>query len=707
MNHFHETTVAGRKMKVEFGKLGMLSDTAILMSYGDTVILTNANASESPREGIDFFPLSVEYEERLYAVGKIPGGFIKREGRPSEKAILNGRAVDRPLRPLFPKGYRNDVQVVCTVVSVENDNLPEILAINAASTALCLSSIPFTTPVAAVQVGLIGDEFILNPTSKQREEMILALTVCATKDRVMMIEAGGHEIPEETMINAITFGFEACKDIVAFQEEAMKSFGKEKKVPLIYKVDAELEKTVREYSFETIKKAMYIIDKNERNEEMDEVKKSVVQHFADIYPDNMSDVNDVVYRIQKEIVRDMLLHERRRPDGRAFDEVRPIGCEVGVLPRTHGTGIFTRGLTQVMTVATLGAIGDVQILDGIGEEVSKRYMHHYNFPSYSVGEVRPLRGPGRREIGHGALAERALEPLIPSEEEFPYTIRLVSEVLSSNGSTSQASVCGSTLALLDAGVPIKRPAAGIAMGLITSEDLSEEEVLTDIQGIEDFFGDMDFKVAGTEKGITSIQVDTKIAGLSEYCIRTAIYDARKARLGILDKIKECIPAARTEVSLYAPKTSTIQIDPDKIRDVIGAGGKIINKIIADTGVKIDIKDDGKIFVSSSDHAGVNEALKIIDGLTREVKAGEIYLGKVVKIAQFGAFVEILPNKEGLVHISKLDVTRVNKVEDIVSVGDEILVKVTDIDNQGRINLSRKDAIAETQEDKSKDDKSKE
>jgi polyribonucleotide nucleotidyltransferase len=707
MNHFHETTVAGRKMKVEFGKLGMLSDTAILMSYGDTVILTNANASESPREGIDFFPLSVEYEERLYAVGKIPGGFIKREGRPSEKAILNGRAVDRPLRPLFPKGYRNDVQVVCTVVSVENDNLPEILAINAASTALCLSSIPFTTPVAAVQVGLIGDEFILNPTSKQREEMTLALTVCATKDRVMMIEAGGHEIPEETMINAITFGFEACKDIVAFQEEAMKSFGKEKKEPLIYKVDAELEKTVREYSFETIKKAMYIIDKNERNEEMDEVKKSVVQHFADIYPDDMSDVNDVVYRIQKEIVRDMLLHERRRPDGRAFDQVRPISCEVGVLPRTHGTGIFTRGLTQVMTVATLGAIGDVQILDGIGEEVSKRYMHHYNFPSYSVGEVRPLRGPGRREIGHGALAERALEPLIPSEEEFPYTIRLVSEVLSSNGSTSQASVCGSTLALLDAGVPIKRPAAGIAMGLITSEDLSEEEILTDIQGIEDFFGDMDFKVAGTEKGITSIQVDTKIAGLSEYCIRTAIYDARKARLGILDKIKECIPDARNEVSLYAPKTSTIQIDPDKIRDVIGAGGKIINKIIADTGVKIDIKDDGKIFVSSPDHSGVNEALKIIDGLTREVKSGEIYLGKVVKIAQFGAFVEILPNKEGLVHISKLDVARVNKVEDIVSVGDEILVKVTDIDNQGRINLSRKDAIAETQEDKSKEDKSKE
>ena len=702
MNKSHSVNIAGREMKVELGNIGMLSNAAIFMSYGDTVILTNTNASESPRDGIDFFPLSVEYEERLYAVGKIPGGFIKREGKPSEKAILNGRAIDRPLRPLFPKGYRNDVQVVCTVVSVEKDNLPEILAINAASTALCLSSIPFTTPVAAVQVGIVNGEFVINPTSKEREESTLALTVCATKDRVMMIEAGGDEIEEEKMIEAIEFGFEACKKIVAFQEEVMAKFGKEKVEPVLYKVDEEIEKEVREFSFDMIKDAMYITDRDERNAAMDIVKEKISEEFSEKYPDNQSDVNDVVYRTQKEIVRNMLLKDHRRPDGRAFDEVRPISCEVGILPRTHGTGLFTRGLTQVMTVATLGAIGDVQILDGIGEEESKRYMHHYNFPAYSVGEVKPLRGPGRREIGHGALAERALEPLIPSEEEFPYTIRLVSEVLSSNGSTSQASVCGSTLALLDAGVPIKRPAAGIAMGLITSEDLSEEEVLTDIQGIEDFFGDMDFKVAGTEKGITSIQVDTKIAGLSDNCIRNAIHGARKARLFILEKIKECIPAPREEVSLYAPKTSTLQIDPEKIRDVIGAGGKVINKIIADTGVKIDIKDDGKIFVSSPDHEGVNEALKIIEGLTKEVKVGEIYLGKVIKIAQFGAFVEILPNKEGLVHISKLDVNRVNKVEDIVSVGDEILVKVTDIDNQGRINLSRKDAIIDKEEKKTEE-----
>lgn len=696
MNNFHQTTVAGRNMKVESGKVGMLSDCAIFMSYGDTVILTNVNASEKPREGIDFFPLSVEYEERLYAVGKIPGGFIKREGRPSENAILNGRAVDRPLRPLFPKGYRNDVQVVCTVVSVENDNLPEILAINAASTALCLSSIPFDTPVAAVQIGLIDNNFIVNPTSKEREISDMELTICATKERVMMIEAGGNEIPEETMINAISFGFEECKKIVAFQEEAMKMFGKEKKVPNLYHVDEEIEKNVRDFSFDIINEAMHIIDKDERNLSMNDVKAKISEEFKEIYPDNMSDVNDVVYRIQKEVVREMLLKEKKRPDGRAFDQLRKISCEVDILPRTHGTGIFTRGLTQVMTVATLGAIGDVQILDGIGESVSKTYMHHYNFPSYSVGEVRPLRGPGRREIGHGALAERALEPLIPSQEDFPYTIRLVSEVLSSNGSTSQASVCASTLALLDAGVPLKRPAAGIAMGLITSEDLTEEGVITDIQGIEDFFGDMDFKVAGTEVGITSIQVDTKIAGLSDYVIRTAITNARKARMEILDKIKECIPEHREEVSLYAPKTSTMSIDPEKIRDVIGAGGKVINKIIADTGVKIDIKEDGKIFISSSDSTGVKEALKIIEGLTKEVKAGEVYLGKVTKIANFGAFVEILPSKEGLVHISKLDVNRVNKVEDIVSVGDEILVKVTEIDAQGRINLSRKDAIVNTE-----------
>ncbi|MDU4659971.1 MAG: polyribonucleotide nucleotidyltransferase, partial [Clostridium butyricum] len=509
MNNVLSTEIAGRELKVEFGKVGMLSNAATFTSYGDTVIMTNVNASEEPREGIDFFPLSVEYEERLYAVGKIPGGFIKREGRPSEKAILNGRAVDRTIRPLFPKGYRNDVQVVTTVVSVEKDNIPEILAINAASLALCLSSIPYTIPVAAVQVGLIDGKLVTNPDSKGREESILHLTVCATKERVMMIEAGGNEIPEDKMIEAIEYGFDECQKIISFQEEAMAKFGKKKDEPLLYTIDETLEKEVKDFAFDMVKEAMYIMDKDERNAAIDAVNEKVKAEFAEKYPDNSGDIKEVLYTTQKKIVRNMLLNEKRRPDGRAFDEVRPLGCEVGILPRTHGTGLFTRGLTQVMTVATLGSISEIQILDGIDETQSKRYMHHYNFPGYSVGEVKPLRGPGRREIGHGALAERALEPLIPSEEEFPYTIRLVSEVLSSNGSTSQASVCGSTLALLDAGVPIKRQAAGIAMGLITSEDLSQEQVITDIQGIEDFFGDMDFKVAGTTEGITSIQVDTK------------------------------------------------------------------------------------------------------------------------------------------------------------------------------------------------------
>ena len=696
MSNVLSTMVAGREMKVEFGKIGMLSNAAIFMSYGDTVILTNVNASEQPREGIDFFPLSVEYEERLYSVGKIPGGFIKREGKPTDGAILKGRAIDRSLRPLFPKGYRNDVQVICTVVSVEKDNLPEILAINAASTALCLSSIPFTTPVGAVQVGLVDGELIINPNAEEREKSKLSLTVCSTKDRVMMIEAGGDEIPEDKMIEAIKFGFEACQPIVKFQEEAMEKMGKVKDFPELYHPSEEVEKDLRAFASDMVKEAMYITDKDERNAAIDKVNEKVNEEFGEKYADKLGDIKEVLYAMQKEVVRNMLLNEKRRPDGRAFDEVRPISCEVGILPRTHGTGLFTRGLTQVMTVATLGSIGDIQILDGI-EDDTKRYMHHYNFPGYSVGEVKPLRGPGRREIGHGALAERALEPLIPSEEEFPYTIRLVSEVLSSNGSTSQASVCGSTLALLDAGVPIKRPAAGIAMGLITSPDLKEEAVLTDIQGIEDFFGDMDFKVAGTVEGITSIQVDTKIKGMSFSIIENAIRDARKARVMILGKIADCIPEPRKDVSIYAPKTSVINIDPEKIKDVIGAGGKVINKIIAETGVKIDIKEDGTVFVSSEDHEGVKNAIKIIEGLTKEVKVGEVYLGKVTKITTFGAFVEVLPNKEGLVHISKLDKNRVNKVEDVVSVGDEILVKVTEIDNQGRINLSRKDALLEKEE----------
>ncbi len=690
-----EETFEGRKLALRCGDLGMLSDTSILMSYGDTCVLVNVNASDKPREGIDFFPLSIEYEERLYSVGKIPGGFIKREGKPSTQAILNGRAIDRPLRPLFPKGYRNDVQVVCTVMSVENDNLPEILSINAASLALCMSSVCYREPVGAVMVGLIDGKFVANPTSKQREETKLNLTVCGTSEKVIMIEAGGDEIPEDVMYEAIRFGFDKCQQIIKFQLDAIKKFGKEKSEPELYKVPDNVFQEVYAFSYEKIKNIMYTTDKIERAEIMDDLKNVINEHFLEIFPDNMLDVNNVIYNIQKDIVRNMIIDEKRRPDGRKFNEIRPISCDVSVLPRTHGTGLFTRGLTQVLTIATLGPLADVQIIDGIGEEEYKRYMHHYNFPSYSVGEVKPLRGPGRREIGHGALAEKALEPLIPSKEEFPYAIRLVSEVLSSNGSTSQASVCGSTLALLDAGVPIKRPAAGIAIGLFTTDDLSKEELLTDIQGVEDFFGDMDFKVAGTENGITAIQVDTKINGLSWNCIRKSLDLAKKARIEILKKISDCIPKYRDELSEYAPKIKIIKIDPDKIRDVIGIGGKVINKIIADAELRkqaIHIEDDGRIFISDYDIKKVDYAVNQIEIITKEIKVGEIYLGKVVKITNFGAFVDIFNGKEGLVHLSKLSNKKIDKVESEVSVGDEILVKVIDIDSHGRINLSRKDIL---------------
>ncbi len=701
-----EIQVAGRNFGIEFGERGMLSDAAIFMNYGDTVVMVNANASEKPRDGIDFFPLAVDYEEKMYAVGKIPGGFIKREGRPSEKAILSGRAIDRPLRPLFPKGFRNDVQVVCTVLSVENDNLPEILAINAATFALLISSIPYTTPLAAVMVGYVDGEFVLNPTSKEREASSLTLTVCATEDRVMMIEAGAKEIDEETMISAIDFGFNACQPIIKMQKEITAAYGKEKKEPVLYTLDQNIETEVRAFAGEMVAEAMHIVDKAERGAKMDEVKTKVQEAFGEKYPEGKSDIAETLYMLQKETVRDMAILEHKRIDGRRFDQIRDLSAEVAILPRTHGSGIFTRGSTQVMAVTTLGAIGDIQILDGVSEEESKRYIHHYNFPSYSVGETRPMRGPGRREIGHGALAEKALEPVIPDEETFPYTIRVVSEILSSNGSTSQASVCASTLALLDAGVPLKRSVAGIAMGLFTTDDLSMEEVVTDIQGVEDFFGDMDFKVAGTSEGITAIQVDTKIAGLSPACIRKSIMDAKTARMEILDVMDGALKEARPEVSQYAPKIYTLNINPDKIRDVIGSGGKVINKIIAETGVKIDIDDTGKVFVGGPDIDMVKKAIAIIEGIVKEVVPGEIYLGKVIKIMPFGAFVEILPNKEGLVHISKLDVKRVEKVEDVVEVGDEILVKVTEIDQQGRINLSRRDALMDM-EKKEKAEKTEE
>ncbi|KPU43896.1 polyribonucleotide nucleotidyltransferase [Oxobacter pfennigii] len=704
MVHNFETEIAGRKLEVEIGRIALLSNGAVLAKYGETAVLINANASSDPREGIDFFPLSVEYEERLYSVGKIPGGFVKREGRPTEKAILSARAIDRPIRPLFPKGYRNDVQVICTVMSVDPDNQPDVLSINGASLALTISDIPFEGPVGAVLVGYAHGEFLLNPTTAEREKSSLNLLVVSTKEKVIMIEAGAQEIDENTMYNAIMFGFEKCQDLIKFQEDIRAKVGKEKILPKIYHVDEELEKAVIEYSEPLIKEAMHIRDRIERQDKTQEVKEKVFEHFAEIFPEKEKDIDSVLYNMMKEELRRIALEENVRIDGRDFDEIRPISCDVGLLKRTHGTGLFTRGQTQVLTVATLGAVGDVQILDGIGEEEFKRYMHHYNFPPYSTGEVKMLRGPGRREIGHGALAEKALEPVIPSEEEFPYTIRLVSEVVSSNGSTSQASVCASTLSLMDAGVPIKAMVAGVAMGMISTDDFSTFKVLTDIQGTEDFFGDMDFKVAGTEKGITAIQVDTKVHGLPKDVIKETLEKAYKGRLHILGKMKECISEPRTDLSPYAPRIITTTIDPDKIRDVIGPGGKTINKIIADTGVKIDIEDDGRIFISAQDTEAGKKALKIIEGLTHEVKAGEVYLGKVNRIVTFGAFVEILPGKEGLVHISKLDFERVNKVEDVVNIGDEVLVKVTEIDSQGRINLSRKDALKDQKENAEKDKK---
>ncbi len=687
--------LAERTLSVEIGKLAQLADGAALIKYGDTSVLVTACASEKPREGIDFFPLSVDYEERLYAVGKIPGGFIKREGKPTEKAVLSSRLIDRPLRPLFPAGFRNDVQIIATVLSVDQDNLPEILAMIGSSIALSISEIPFSGPTASVLVGLIDGKFILNPTSEQREASELHLVVSGTKEAVMMVEANAKEVSESTMLEAILFAHENIKEIISFIEEIVKKIGKEKMKIDIYEVEDEVEAEVRNYATEKMLNAIKTIDKLERLENMEKVAEDAISHFTDIYPDNLKDISEVLYKIKKEQVRNLIINDGIRPDDRKVDEIRPISCEVGLLPRVHGSGLFTRGQTQVLTVATLGALGDVQVLDGLGVEDSKRYMHHYNFPPFSVGETRFMRGPGRREIGHGALAERALEPMIPDNDVFPYTIRLVSEVLSSNGSTSQASVCGSTLALLDAGVPIKKPVAGIAMGLIKEEE--KVVVLTDIQGMEDFLGDMDFKVAGTDFGITAIQMDIKISGIGKEILETALEQARKGRLFILDKMTSVISKHREELSPYAPKIITMKIDPDKIRDVIGPGGKTINKIIAETSVKIDIEDDGKVYISAINMSDGEKALKIIEGLTKNVTEGEVYLGKVVRIMNFGAFVEILPGKEGLVHISKLDKKRVEKVEDIVSVGDEVLVKVTEIDKQGRINLSRRDALTDEPE----------
>ncbi|QSZ28260.1 polyribonucleotide nucleotidyltransferase [Aceticella autotrophica] len=687
-----EMELGGKKLIIQTGKLAQLANGSVLVKCEDTVVLVTACASKEPREGIDFFPLSVDYEERLYSVGKIPGGFIKREGKPTEKAILTSRLIDRPLRPLFPHGYRNDVQVIATVLSVSSDVQPEIIAMIGSSAALSISDIPFNGPTGSVSVAMVDNKFIINPDLKTREKSTLHLTVSGTKDAIMMVEAGADEVPEDVMLDAIMYAHEYIKKIVSFIEDIVREVGIPKREVILHKIDADIENNVREFATKKIYNALRTEEKKERNDNIDKVEEEVLEHFKEEYPNNLTDIDEILYIITKEQMRKMITEEKIRVDGRGLDDIRPITCEINVLPRTHGSAIFTRGQTQVMTVATLGPLGDIQILDGLGDEESKRYMHHYNFPPFSVGETRPLRGPGRREIGHGALAERALEPMIPSEDEFPYTIRLVSEVLSSNGSTSQASVCGSTLALMDAGVPIKSPVAGIAMGLIKEGDTVS--VLTDIQGIEDFLGDMDFKVAGTEKGITAIQMDIKISGIDREILSTALQKARKGRLFILNKILETIKEPKKELSPYAPRIIRLNVDPDKIREIIGAGGKTINKIIADTGVKIDIEDDGTVFISSSDLKASEKAKRIIETITKEIKVGTIYLGKIVKIVSFGAFVELAPGKEGLLHISKLSKKHVNKVEDVVNLGDEILVEVTEVDKQGRIYLSRKDILSE-------------
>jgi len=688
-----ETTVAGRKLVIETGKMAQLANGSCLVRYGDTTVHVAATASEKPREGIDFFPLNVDYEERMYSVGKIPGSFMKREGKLSDKAVLTSRAIDRPIRPLFPHDLRNDVSVVATVFCVEQDNSPEFAAMVGTGIALAISDIPFNGPIASVFVGLVDGKFIINPTVEEREASTLNLTVSGTKELVAMIEAGANEVDEDTMFDAIMFAHEEVKKICAFIDVIANEIGKKEKFKYEARgVNVELYDVVKAFALDMIKEAIDTDDKNVRDANMTVVKEKIDAEFAEKYEDYSSQIGEVLYKLQKYVVRRWLIDEGKRVDGRGIDEIRPLSAEVGLLPRTHGTGLFSRGQTQVLTVATLGALGDTQKLDGLDEVVGKRYMHHYNFPSYSVGETRPSRGPGRREIGHGMLAEKALEPVIPSEAEFPYAIRLVSEILSSNGSTSQGSICGSTLALMDAGVPIKAPVAGISVGLITEDD--HFMTMLDIQGLEDFHGDMDFKVAGTKKGITAIQMDLKIDGLTPEIIREALTKTRDARYMILDGVmKDAISGPRENLSKYAPRVITMQIDPDKIRDVIGPGGKVIQKIIAETGVKIDIDDTGRVLIMSYNEEAGAAAIKTITGIVKEPEIGEIYTGKVMRLMAFGAFVEILPGKEGLVHISKLDTKRVEKVEDVVNVGDEIIVKVIEIDKQGRINLSRKDAMA--------------
>ncbi len=697
MQRTFETEIAGRKWTVETGKYAEQAGGSCLVRCGETAVLVCATVAKAPREGVDFLPLSVDFEEKLYSVGKIPGGFIKREGRPSEKAVLTSRLIDRPLRPLFPKGFYNDVQVIATVLSVEQDVAPDVVAMNGSSIALSISNAPFAGPTGAVSVALVDGEYILNPNCEQREKSRLSLTVAGTRDAVMMVEAGAKEVSEEEMLGAILFAHEEIKKIVAFIEGIQAEVGKPKLEVSIHQPDAELAEQVRAYAFDKVAWSLDTFDRYEREARSQQVKEETLAAFAEAYPDAAKDIDSILYNITKEIVRDKIINRHIRPDGRALDEIRPIWCEVGLFGRTHGSAVFTRGQTQVMTIATLGTMRESQILDGIGLEDSKRYMHQYNMPPYSVGETRPMRSPGRREIGHGNLAERALIPVLPDQAEFPYTIRCVSEVLSSNGSTSQASICGSTLALMDAGVPIKAPVAGISCGLITDGDPlhgGRWMTMLDIQGVEDFHGDMDFKVGGTRRGITAIQMDIKVDGLTYEIVEDALEKCRKGRLYILDQIiKPVIAEPRAELSKYAPKMFSMMIPVDKIKDVIGKGGKVIQEMCANFNCKIDIEEDGHVFISAVDQDDAKRAISTIKTIVEDPEIGAIYKGRVTRLMNFGAFVEIAPGKEGLVHISKLDDHRVERVEDVVAVGDPIFVMVTDIDQQGRINLSRKDALA--------------
>ena len=685
----YEIEIGGKKVTFETGRLCEQANGSCLVRSGETVVMVNVTMSKEPRPGIDFFPLQVDFEEKMYSVGKIPGGFKKREGKPSDKAILTSRLIDRPLRPLFPKGFYHDVCVVATALSVDPDVAPEPLAMLGSSFALTISDIPFMGPTGSVQVGLVDDKFIINPNSEEREKSLMHLTVSGTDEAVLMVEAGAAEVPEETMLDAIMFAHEEIKKIVAFQRKVKEEIGKPVAQGLVYSiVPEEIDNAVREFASDKLDYALDTFDRHVRQARQDAVDAETKEHFAEIFPESEKAIGDVLYKMTKEKVRAKILNYGVRPDGRKLTEIRPIWCEAGVLPRTHGSAIFTRGQTQVLTTLTLGTVSDMQKLEGLDDEEVNRYVHHYNMPAYATGEARGIKSPGRREIGHGALAERALEPVIPTEEEFPYALRLVSEVLSSNGSSSMASVCGSTLALMDGGVPIKRPVAGIAMGLIKDDESGKVAVLSDIQGLEDFLGDMDFKVTGTEKGVTAIQMDIKIKGIDKQILTTALKQAKEGRMFIMNKLLEEIKEPRKELSKYAPKIITFNIDPDKIKDVIGSGGKMINKIIDETGVKIDIDDDGQVFIATQDLDMAEKAKKIILGIVEDVEVGDVYDAKVVRIMNFGAFVEFGGNKEGMIHISKLSNKRVAKVEDVVKIGDTVEVEVIKIDDKGRIDLKR-------------------